>query len=80
MQIRMVRLKHLVTKERNKRTNRGQVITRPVSSSIGFVGKQTEGTSRFLPGGGTQVQFDENIKGMSRNSIIKPVSQPKLLN
>jgi filamentous hemagglutinin len=55
-------------------------VTRPVNSTIGFVGKQTEGAGGLLRGGGTQVQFDETIKGMNRNSILKPVSQPKLLN
>ncbi len=54
-------------------------ITRPVNSNIGFVGKQADVTNGSLRGGGTQVQFDESVKGVNRNSILKPVSQPKLL-
>ncbi len=54
-------------------------ITRPVNSSIGFVGKQTDTTGGLLRGGGTQVQFDESIKGADRNFFLKPTSQPKVL-
>jgi hypothetical protein len=55
-------------------------IIRPVNSQIGFVGKQTEETARLLRGGGTQIQFDEAIKGIDRNSVLNPVAQPRLLN
>lgn len=55
-------------------------ITQPVTSNIGFVGKQTETTGGLLRGGGTQVQFDETIKGVDRNAVLKVVSQPKPLN
>lgn len=54
-------------------------ITKPVTSNVGFVGKQTETTGGLLRGGGTQVQFDETIRGIDRNGFLKPVSQPKLL-
>ena len=54
-------------------------ITNPINSTIGFVGKQTDGTAGLLRGGGTQVQFDETVKGLNRNSFLNPVSQPKLL-
>jgi len=54
-------------------------ITQPVKSNVGFVGKQTETTGGSLRGGGTQVQFDEAIKGKDRQTFLKPVSVPKLL-
>jgi filamentous hemagglutinin len=54
-------------------------ITQPVTSNIGFVGKQTDTTGGLLRGGGTQVQFDEAIKGMDRNTFIKAISLPKPL-
>ena len=55
-------------------------ITLPVKSNIGFVGKQTETTGSLLRGGGTQVQFDEAIKGVERNTFMKVISSPKPLN
>ena len=55
-------------------------ITQPVKSNIGFVGKQTETTGRLLRGGGTQVQFDEAIRGKDRLNFLKPVSAPQPLN
>lgn len=55
-------------------------ITKPVTSNIGFVGKQTDTTGGLLRGGSTQVQFDETIKGKDRHTFLKPVSTPKLLN
>ncbi len=56
------------------------VITQPVKSNIGFVGKQTENTGELLRGGATQVQFDEAIKAADRNYFLKIISKPKLLN
>ena len=55
-------------------------ITQPIKSNIGFVGKQTDTTGGLLRGGGTQVQFDETITGMNRNSFIKPTTLPKPLD
>ena len=55
-------------------------ITQPVKSNIGFVGKQTESTGGLLRGGGTQVQFDEAIKDKDRQTFLRPVSSPRLLN
>ncbi len=54
-------------------------ITHPVNSKIGFVGKQTETTGFTLRGGGTQVQFDEAIKGKNRNTFLKVISEPMAL-
>jgi filamentous hemagglutinin len=51
-----------------------------VNSNIGFVGKQTESDGNLLRGGGKQIQFDDSINGMDRNSFLKPVSEPKPLN
>ena len=55
-------------------------ITRPVNSNIGFVGNQTEKSGSMLRGGGTQVQFDEAIKGKDRNDFLKVISEPRVLN
>jgi filamentous hemagglutinin len=55
-------------------------ITQPIKSNIGFVGQQTDTTGGLLRGGGTQVQFDEAIKGIDRNSFLKPTALPKPLN
>lgn len=54
-------------------------ITQPVQSNIGFVGPQTDTTGGLLRGGGTQVQFDEVIKGAARNSFMRPAARPVLL-
>lgn len=55
-------------------------ITQPVKSNIGFVGKQAEIAGGVLRGGGTQVQFDEAIRGKDRLNFMKPVSAPRPLN
>jgi hypothetical protein len=54
-------------------------VTQPVKSNIGFVGRQAETTGGMLRGGGTQVQFDEAIKGADRNLFLKPTSLPQVL-
>ncbi|WP_428852357.1 hypothetical protein [Imbroritus primus] len=54
-------------------------ITQPISSNIGFVGKQTDTAGSLLRGGGTQIQFDEAYKGIERNTFLKIVSTPKPL-
>ncbi len=55
-------------------------ITQPVQSNIGFVGAQIDIGGGLLRGGGTQVQFDEAIKGAARNSFMRPAASPVLLN
>ena len=55
-------------------------VTKPLKSNIGFVGAQKEVTAGLLRGGGTQVHFDEAIKGKDRWNFFKPFSSPKLLN
>jgi filamentous hemagglutinin len=54
-------------------------IIRPVNSIIGFVGKQADTTGSVLRGGGTQIQFDETIKGKDRNTFLKVTSEPEAL-
>jgi filamentous hemagglutinin len=54
-------------------------ITRPISSNIGFVGKQIEETGALLRGGGTQVQFDASILRQERWNYLRPASEPKPL-
>ncbi len=55
-------------------------ITKSVTSNVGFVGKQTDITAGLLRGGGTQVQFDETIRGVDRSIFMRPTSLPKILN
>ena len=55
-------------------------VMQPLNSSVGFVGAQKEVTGGLLQGGGTQVHFDETIKGKDRWNFFKPSSSPKLLN
>ena len=55
-------------------------VTKLLKSNIGFVGAQKEVTAGLLRGGGTQVHFDEAIKGKDRWNFFKPFSSPKLLN
>ena len=54
-------------------------VTQPVKSNIGFVGGQTQSIGLLSRGGGTQIHFDESIKGDNRNLFIRPISQPKIL-
>jgi filamentous hemagglutinin len=55
-------------------------VTKPLKSNIGFVGAQIEVTAGLLRGGGTQVHFDEAIKGQDRWNFFRPSSSPKFLN
>jgi filamentous hemagglutinin len=55
-------------------------IIKPVKVNIGFVGRQLEPTGALLRGGGTQIHFDEAIIGGNRNTFLKIVSQPKIMN
>ena len=55
-------------------------VTQQVKSNIGFVGAQKEVTAGLLRGGGTQIHFDEAIKGQDRWNFFRPSSSPKLLN
>ena len=55
-------------------------ITKPIQSNIGFVGKQVDPAGQVLHGGGTQVQFDETIRGADRNAFLRTTSIPKPLN
>jgi filamentous hemagglutinin len=54
-------------------------VTKPIRSSLGFVGGQTGTSGALSRGGSTQIQFDEFVKGDDRNSFLKPVSEPKIL-
>ena len=54
-------------------------VTQQVKSNIGFVGGQTQRIGMLSRGGGTQIHFDESIKGDHRNFFIRPISQPKIL-
>lgn len=54
-------------------------VTEAIKSNIGFVGKQIETSGGMLRGGGTQIQFDEAIKGADRDLFLKPTSLPKAL-
>lgn len=55
-------------------------IIKPVKANIGFVGRQLEPTGALLRGGGTQIHFDDAIIGGNRNTFLKIVSQPRIMN
>ncbi len=54
-------------------------VTQQVKSNIGFVGGQAQRIGMLSRGDGTQIHFDESIKGDHRNFFIRPISQPKIL-